>query len=324
MTTSILSPIIDPLRARRRSENEETGPVPADATCGHCQSTDAAWPVRLAGGEGPLICVRCGGWLDGRGRSVEVCEICAVPRGFMGHGVKGCPVDESALERMAASPTEREALGERVYRAATSLHEPCHPEGLERYVASVLAKVGESEAASVAFVDLGEPAVALLPRGDLVISLGLLAALEDEAQLAFVLAREVALDRAGWVWRRFGAASKKGQGWLGRLGLRVRDSLAAAVDLTFQMGYGPEAERNADRAALATIVHVDYEPSAAVRALRLLEGAALAGSGGRFLLAADRAGWLEESTVALGRTPTARLNREVYRRAVDGFNVFGR
>lgn len=324
MATSMLSPLTAAIGPGQRQEDEDTGRVPLDAQCGHCDATDAAWPVRLAGGEGPLICVRCGGWLNSRGGTVDVCSVCALPRGFLGHGDKGCPVDESALERMAASPTEREELGVRVFRAATELYEPCQPNGLERYVAGVFDKVGATGSAKIVFVDLGEPAVALLPRGDLVLTLGLLAALEDEAQLAFVLAREVALDRSGWIWRRFGAASKRNRGWLRRLAFRSRNSLVEAVDLTFQMGYGPEAERAADRSALATLVHADYEPSSAVRALRLLEGAALAGTGGRFLLAADRAGWLEESALALGRTPTARLNREVYRRAVDGFNVFGR
>ncbi len=324
MATSILRPIIEPLRSQRQRTLEAGTRIPVSVPCGHCETTDAAWPVRLSRSDGPLVCVRCGGLLAADGSIIEICTVCAMPGHRGSHDAAACSRDESVLERLAASPRDRDDVSSRAAQALASLHEPCPPGDLDEYLGNVLERVGLPSRGSIVFIDLGEPAVAMLPGGEFVMTLGLLAALEDEAQLAFVLAREVALERAGWVWRRYGSAWRRRRGLLYRLGLKGNDPMVAAVDLSLQLGYGPEAERGADRAALASLVHADYDPGASVRALRLLESAALAGSGGRFLLAADRAAWLEESSVALGRAPTARLNREVYRRAVDGFSVFSR
>jgi hypothetical protein len=323
MTVELLQPIIDPLLGRRR-RTMDAAREPLPVRCGHCESTEAAWPVRLATGDAPLICVRCGGYLTGEGSRLDMCDVCAHPRGLHGHPARSCPFGRGGLDQTAVSGAASDRLGEEAYAAASRLCDPSPAGSLDAYLGGVLERVGQERPARIGLIDVGEPAIAMLPGGDVIASLGLLAALEDEAQLAFVMARELALERDGWIWRRFGAAWKNQGGWLRRLSRRSDGSLVRAVDLSLNLGYGIRAEQAADRAGLAALVHADYEPGAAVRSLRLLESAALSGTGARFLLAADRADWLEQGATALGGTATSQLNREVFRRAVDGFNVFGR
>jgi len=195
------------------------------------------------------------------------------------------------------------------------------PLRLVRYITELLTRLGAPEARELYFIDVGEPAAASLGRGVLVLSLGLLATLEDEAQLAFVLARELSLERAGWPQRRLQAALARTPPRLAWL-KRPRDPLVEALELSLRVGFGPQIEGQADREALVLLVASGYDPAAATRALRLLEAGSLSGRGGRFLVAAERARWLESSRDGLPASPHALINREVYRRAVGGFRVY--
>lgn len=193
---------------------------------------------------------------------------------------------------------------------------------LAPYIAGVWRSLGHVPG-KIHFLDLGEPALLALPGKSLLVSLGLLASLEDESQMAFLLSREIAIDSGGWVLRRFGSAVARRKGWALRIGRGGHGSLKEALNASLAFGYGTRVERAADREALAALIRADYDPHSAAAALRNLEGASMAGCGGRFLLAADRADWLDRSAETLGRTGSSRLNREVYRRAVGGFAVFG-
>ena len=193
---------------------------------------------------------------------------------------------------------------------------------LTSYLQSVRGKLGPKESNNITFTDLGDPALATLPGGDLIVSLGLLATLEDEAQLAFLLAREDVLEEAGWPLRRLSSCLRHQGTLLWPSRRRERRAVDELIRLSFRIGYGARAESLADREGLGILVRAGYDPAAAPRALRLVEGACLAGKGGRFLLASDRARWLEEGAEALGGGACGLLNREVYRRAVGGFAVF--
>jgi predicted Zn-dependent protease len=178
-------------------------------------------------------------------------------------------------------------------------------------VAAVRAAV-TATSGDVLFATSAEPLVLALPDRTLVLSAGVIAALEDEAQLAFVLGREESLTRHGWIARRFRAADRPGfwSFWL----RRNDESLVQAIELSCRVGFGPEAEQQADREALAALAAADYDPQAGARALALLDRASH--GTGRFRLSRVRSRLLGRSLADLGRPALARLNREVYCRAL--------
>lgn len=197
-------------------------------------------------------------------------------------------------------------------------------EELGGYVAIVRQRLGvPAEPDETWFVDEGEPLIAALPPAGVLVGLGLLAQLEDEAQLAFALAREEALHESGVVARRYAEARARGDSG-GRLGRtkRVAASLRQALEESWRRGYGQRWEEHADARGFEAILAAGYDPCAAARALNLLAEASPSGRCERFLGASGRA-----EAVTLPETasvPRGRLNREVYRRAVGGFRVFMR
>jgi hypothetical protein len=166
-----------------------------------------------------------------------------------------------------------------------------------------------------------------LPSGRVLVSLGTLSGLEDEAELAFVLAHELAH-----------ASSVDASARLVRLGLRVvaqdaRAELAgswcdAALDV-IRVGYGRAREREADRRAIRTIVRMGYDPRSILAYLERVGG--LVGSGDPRVaelalahpLASERVRWLEAENVGAGGA-TLRVNREVFRRAAGHETLLSR
>jgi hypothetical protein len=275
-------------------------------SCPHCGGGRADWPIGLWADGGPLLCARCAGVADRSGRPYAV-------------DVEGLLVPEGAppvrIPRGQAPLTDVwEAVNAQLVQRQPLAASP----DLAGYLRIVLARLGVREAVETRFVDLGEPLVGAVPMKGLLISLGLLAQLEDEAQLAFVLAREAALDEAGVVARRYAAARGRAMAGsrLGR-GRRMGEQVLSALEVSWRLGYGVAWEREADRRASAALRAAGYDGDAPRRTLSLLESASLAGRGARFLLAADRA---DQLPVPPG--PRGALNREVYRRAVGGFRVF--
>lgn len=295
------------LRVLSRGRSRSARGVELDVACPHCGTTAAPWSADVGSIEDPVfLCIGCGNLSNGDGVPYHVCTTCAdlVPDG-QAH-VKCLP---SGL-----LPAEH-ALADRAGSALSAEYGLRDASSVVRYVATVAAPFHGDEPLSVAVVDRDEPAIAGLPGHSLAITAGMLRVLEDEAQLAFLLAREASSMREGWPTRRFAAAAHPKRGLFSRLG-RERDArLARAVDLSLWVGYGAEAERRADAEALSALVRAEYDVASATRALRRVEAASLATRGARFLLSAERTTWLEEGIVALGPTTTARLNREVFRRA---------
>jgi predicted Zn-dependent protease len=228
---------------------------------------------------------------------------------------------QAARDEDARSAAEIARLEERTLDVLEQRFGATTTRSLQLYVDGIHEQVTGVRPSELVFPNLAEPGLAALPAGGLAVSLGLLATLEDEAQLGFVVARESFLARGGWPLRRFESAAAQRRRliwWRGGLD----DRLEEAVLLGLRVGYGPEIEREADREGLAALVRADYCPSAGLAALRALDAASPAGRGGRFVVTPERERWLEHAARGLGQPPTARLNREVYRRAVGGFAVF--
>lgn len=314
MVTTLISQWLQPAGSRSTIDPDPLTTLAASPSrCPHCQEPVPMWPAGLNGDGTPLICTVCGGWADAQGRSVSVCTTCAEPHAEM-------EIPEHALT-VEIDPL---TLSERVRSIVEQGLKIVDSAVLTRYLTQVHERIDEAPTPQLLFVDAGDPLLASLPDRSLLIGLGTLAALEDEAQLAFLLAREVALNRAAWPTRRFAAAATARASWWQRWREGDEAALRRALCLSLRVGFGPTAESAADRVAIDALVRADYDPGAAARALRRLERASLAGRGARFLLAAERAAWLDEAATSVSRPLETKLNREVYRRVVGGFAVFAR
>jgi predicted Zn-dependent protease len=181
-----------------------------------------------------------------------------------------------------------------------------------RYVSAVRAASARGAGGEVLFAPTPEPLALTLPDRTLVLSSGTIAALEDEAQLAFILAREESLVRQGWVARRFRGEAPAAFWSIWRR--RETDALERAIESSCLAGFGTEAEPQADGEGLAALVAADYDPQAGARALALLDRASRGTA--RFRLSRIRSRLLARALADAGRPAVARLNREVYRRAL--------
>lgn len=300
---------------RRGTRPASRGPREARETCAGCGSPRAEF--RRAGlfdDGGPCVCPSCGALADGAGQPLVVDPATGrlVPGGAEGPGADAAS-PPSAEDRAAAAERVRRHLADG--KAAYASGE------LGGYLARVVEQAGGDPAAPVLLLDEGEPLSMPLPAGGVLLSLGLLASLHDEAQLAFVLAREQALARAGWADRRFGAVAAGTPRWLAALRPgRADDQLDGAIALSLRVGWGPEAERDADAHAIAAMRRGGYDVAGAVRGLFVLEASSLPGRGVRFMLDDVRRGRL----LVEASRPAApgRVDREVYRRAIGGYAVF--
>ena len=125
-----------------------------------------------------------------------------------------------------------------------------------------------------------------LPGGQIFITRGLLGRLENEAQLAGVLAHEV-----GHVVARHSAAqiskSQLAQGLVGAAGIAGSDDqssgqhtaqVAAVVAQMMQLRYGRHDETQADTMGVRMMAAAGYDPRAMIEVMRILESAS-GGSG---------------------------------------------
>ena len=194
---------------------------------------------------------------------------------------------------------------------------------LDRVTRTVARRVeGAPEGARVVLVDDARLRTLALPSGTLLLSTGLLRFLEDEAELVFVLAHELAHAVSG------DAAVR-----LVRLGFdavaRGSDAPApdawthAAEDLA-RLGYGRKRERDADARAIDTLVALDYDPESACRFLRRVHDAIASGDPIAAEIAvshppaADRLRRIERALWGrMNEGRILRVNREVFRRAAS-------
>jgi predicted Zn-dependent protease len=180
---------------------------------------------------------------------------------------------------------------------------------------------GAPENGRVILIDEDALRATALPSGVVLISLGLLRFLEDEAELAFVLARELAHVASGETAVRLVRSS---------LGALAQDEAGrpdaawteAMLDLT-RLGYGRRRELDADATALRAMLSQRYDPSSALRFLRRLKFAVsaadptVADAAVAYPPPGYRIRKLERILYGrIGRAPVQRVNREVFRRAV--------
>jgi len=277
--------------------------VAEGSACPHCRETAT---LHLDGER--AWCAACGGTILATGEAEEICPDCTLmhapnrPRWRRCPGAPARPATESVPD----------------VEWLEAIRSRCGVVSLGRagaYLAGVRATVDDAPGGPPPLMaEDAEPFMLTLPGGTLLASRGLLAALEDEAQLAFLLAREASLVRRDRVERRYSAAAVASRSALWPFLRRVDEAgLVDAVEVSRTVGFGPESEHLADRDALAAMVNADYDPQAGARALTLL-GAASRESG-RYRVSRVRSRLLGRWLIEVGRPAVARINREVFARA---------
>jgi predicted Zn-dependent protease len=235
----------------------------------------------------------------------------------------------AALASACATPTAAPAppplsvaAQEQALLARAQPHDdPYLAELLERVTAVVLTDA-ERVGTAPELVVVRDPAIGafVLPSGRIYLHTGLLARLENEAQLATVLARAVTL--AGW---RAALERRAAQGRVDDALLAIAASIGAVlatpdaessvlspmaeailggrlatVYVAAVTGYGRELEAEADAAAMRRIVRAGYDPKQASKTFeRLRREARLGGAIERFFLGND--GALGERVEAMAR-----------------------
>jgi hypothetical protein len=252
-------------------------------------------------------------------RPVSPCETCGLPRL---DASRGCPLGDhdaegpAEPELVAASEGELQAALAASWRFASAAKAQGYLDRLARQIARQLEL--PVSGCRVLLVDERRARTLGLPSATVILSTGMLATVEDEAELVFVLGRELAHVAAGEAAARWVA-----------IGLRAiahgePQGLARAALDAASLGYGDARELAADVRAAKTVALLGYDPAAVRRHLDRLAPRIASGDDdlGELALAlpppALRARRIEAA--GSGRWCAAvagsRLNREVFRRAV--------
>jgi len=197
---------------------------------------------------------------------------------------------------------------------------------LDGIVHQVAARVeGAPDGCRVVLIDEPAHRIVALPSGLILMSVGMLRFLEDEAELVFVLGRETAHIASGETAARVVRAS---------LGVLAHDEsgrpdtawTGAMLDIA-RLGHGRHSEIEADAVALRAMLALRYEPSSALNMLRRIKRTVEMGDRNAADVAVAypppgyRARKIEKVLYGrIGRAPVQRVNREVFRR-VAGFDT---
>lgn len=259
-------------------EAPSKAPVTACPRCAEPAAGPGALTSTLLPGAALRRCWRCGTrFVDetGRERPLLTCRLCELP--FVAEGIDDDGICTDCLagrvpddlpHASLAAATEQEILQalEARRRFLTSEASEVYLESLVRRV----AKCVEGAPSNCRVVLLDDPSLKTLalPSGTILLSQETLDDLEDEAQLAFLLAHELA------------HAASDATGRLIRVGLRevtreepVRDEEAwadVAEDIV-RLGYGRRREREADSRGLAAVLELGYDPGSVTRYFRRIE-----------------------------------------------------
>jgi predicted Zn-dependent protease len=261
---------------------------------------------------------------------VFTCEDCGLPflaGALLPHDAQRCddctsgviPPDLPVQEISAAAENEVRAALATTWRFVTSTVSQAYVDRIARLVGARIP--GAPRSIRVVFIDAPEERALALPSGTLMVSTGLLAALRDEAELAFVLGHEISHAASGEVAER-----------LVRLGFKATarergdsDGLCwsdAAVDLV-RLGFGRRRERDADARALEALLALDYDPQSAIHYLNRLHDLGLRHDPRVAEIAVahptplDRIRRIERALSGrVTGNETPRVNREVFRRAI--------
>jgi hypothetical protein len=273
-------------------------------------------------------CFRCGCWrtCEATARRILLCSDCGLPYPDdpeTGDRCAGCRSGDFALEppdRSLAAAVEAEVKGA-LSETWQFLGSERTSGYLHRVLREVAGRIPEAPAdARVALVRDAAIRTLAFPSGTVLLSTGVLEALEDEAELAFVLGHELAHAASGDAAR---ALVRLGL-WDLALSRREPTELAwsrAALDL-IRLGHGDRREHEADAAALAAMASLGYDTLAASRYLRRVLDRTDRGDGDLAELALahppapDRLQRMDRLRSLRLPLPNAeRVNREVYRRA---------
>jgi hypothetical protein len=310
-----------------------TGPVEGCPKCGEPWGSLAPVDTAALGGLRIRRCGRCGSRATvgtDPARLLVTCESCGLP--FLADGASSteprcCRECDAASEAPVGLPEGEvvEAAETEVRASLDTAWQFVTAPGLSDYlngVARGLAAHFDHAPRACRVVPFNEPSIRILglPSGILLVSLGMLRFLEDEAELAFVLARELAHVASGEAATRlvrsgFGAVA-------GDEDARPDTAWRQSVVAVGQLGYGRRSELEADARALRCMLSLRYDPNSALRLLRRLKLAIETGDSRVAEVAVAlpppgyRARKLERVLYGrVGRAPVQRANREVFRRA---------
>jgi predicted Zn-dependent protease len=313
-----------------------TGSRPCPA-CGHHDDGPAGLVTSLFPQQRLRRCSRCGVRHAESGSSdrwVFTCQDCGLPFLAEEHtSSEDRKCSDCCSGRIPADLPDREVAEaiESEVRAALGVewkfvNSPSLSVYLERMAGQLCRQMDPRPARSqVVLLEAPEWWTLALPSGTILLSLGTLVGLEDEAELAFVLAHELAH-----------AASAEAAVRLVRTGLQVvalEDNGGheppwshAAQDL-IRLGYGRVRETDADRRAIEVVTALGYDPNSVSNYLRRVERLVADGDSrvAEIALAhptpARRLRTVEECVAASPQPRVAtRVNREVFRR-VAGHDV---
>lgn len=308
---------------------------PAGTPCPRCdEPRSGLGPVnaQTLGGSPMYRCHRCGTRVVPGGeqpRFVFTCCGCGLPflaDEIIPHAAHRCDDCKAGREVAGIPEAELTSAMEGQVRAALSrrwsfVTSPSLTVYLQRIVHQLQPRIPHAPAdCRVVLVDDWSQRTLAMPSGLILISLGTLAFLEDEAELVFVLAHEIAHAASGDAAVRlvrlgFHAAASERDG-------HGEDVWTETVLDLVRLGYGRVRERDADATALEALLGLGYDPVSIGRYLSRIQARVRAGDGELNELAAahppadDRSRRIDRALFGRPRRQEAlKTNREVFRRA---------
>jgi len=226
-------------------------------------------------------CRRCGGRFaaeSGDPRLLVSCATCSLP--FLSFDLEepteqrcdDClggrvPVDVPDAPLVSAAEREvKDALDE-VWGFA---HSPSLAAYLNRLARVLAAQIGGApKTPQVVLVDDADVRTLALPSGLVILSIGALAAVEDESELAFLLAHELVHSARGDAALRL---VRQGLLNIARHQDAAIEVWRSAVDDILALGYGCKREFEADAVALDAVLNSGFDPASVLRLLVRLDG----------------------------------------------------
>jgi hypothetical protein len=310
--------------------------VSSPAASGSCPCCDEPWggmphaQTRAFPEIALRRCLRCGGRFaaeSGQPRLLVSCVTCSFPflsenrENPTGQRCEDChagrvPVDLPDEQLIPATEQEvRDALDE-VWEFA---HSPTLAAYLNRVARVVASKIkGAPATPQVALLDDASVRTLALPSGLLILSIGALASVEDEAELAFLLAHELVHSARGDAALRM---VRQGLINIARRQDADSDVWRSAVDDMLALGYGRTREFEADDQAFGALLELGFDPDSVLRLLVRLDARVSDADAHirTFFLShptpSQRHRRFQDRLGGLVEPPGARVNREVFRRA---------
>jgi beta-barrel assembly-enhancing protease len=184
---------------------------------------------------------------------------------LLSFGVQSAPPAAWVTERM-------HAMAERFDQSVRALEMVETDPALDRYLETVLLKLFPEKQVHwrVAVLKQSELNAFALPSGILYLNRGLIAHLENEAQLATIVAHEVAhvILEHSLQQRQHAEETQRWRTLFGYTGLPFIGEMVAAASLS---GYSREHEREADKHAHRQLLAAGYDAHEAIKTFKLLE-----------------------------------------------------